>query len=561
MDMSERERKRQLKKKKRRIRRIKLYIRRTIFALVCIALLAGIGYSFKHFLIDGLIRGEVPQQGAAERTESVYEDSTSDVGEAAAKDGASEEGKHAEGDASDTGEEVKKDNASEEGENPSEAEASDNSEDAAEEASLRDELIHSGIIYDGIYLDEVDVSGLDYDGAVKAYEDYLKDMEKLKVTFKDNLGSYSTTLSDIDLKVDYISGVCDVLTFGRTGSILTRYKEIEMLKSDHITLTPKKTIDEEKLTELLTNNTDDMKKEAVSSSMTRNDGNFVVYPSEKGLDLDYEKTIKLVDNILEKTWQQKDITIAAVTREVEPGYTEEDFYGVDSLLGRSVTKYNQRNKERIGNLIAGTSKLADNVVLPGQQFSVYDTVAPFTEENGYLNAGQYINAELVDGLGGGICQVATTLYDAVLEAELQVDERYPHSMTVSYVDKGMDAAIAEGYEDFKFTNNTEYPIYIDAYAGGGTISVAIYGHETRPSSRRITFESQVIETTKPGEERTIYDDTLPKGTTNVTDAHTGYYVEVWKHIYEDGELVDSVKINGSQYSAIPKTTRIGTMTQ
>lgn len=503
-DMSERERKKQLKKKNRRIRKIKLYIRRTIFALVCFALLTGIGYSVKHFLIDGLIRGNMSQEST---------------------------------------------------------ETSDGDKDEEEEASLRDELIHSGIIYDGIFLDEVDMSGLNYDEAIEEYEKYYNNMKKLKVTFKDNLGAYNTTLSDVDIDVDYVSAVCDALTFGRTGNILTRYKEIQMLKNDHITLTPKKTVDEDKLNSKLEDEADDMKKEAVSSSMSRNDGEFVVYPSEKGLDLDYEKTIKLLENILEKTWQQKDIVVAAITKEVEPQYTEEDFYGVDSLLGRSVTKYNQKNKERIGNLIVGASKIADNVVLPGQQFSVYNTVAPFTEENGYLNAGQYINAELVDGLGGGICQVATTLYDAVLEAELQVDERYPHSMTVSYVDKGMDAAIAEGYQDFKFTNNTEYPIYIDAYAGGGSISVAIYGHETRSANRRIEFESQVLETNEPGEAREIYDDTLPKGTTNVTEAHTGYYVEVWKHIYENGELVDSVKINGSQYSAIPKTTRIGTMSQ
>ena len=502
--MNEEERRKRKKKKRRR--KIRLYIRRTVFLFICVGLIGGIYFLIDHFLIDGVINGRL------EKNEN-SQDST------LISDG-------------------------------------DNNNSMS-----RDELIHSGTICDGIYLDEVDVSGLNYDEAVEAYEKYLKDMGKLKLVFKDNLGTYSTTFSEAGLKVDYESVVCDALMFGKNGNILNRYKEIQMLKSDHITLTPEKTIDEEKLIEMLTDEADDMKKTPVSSTMTRSDGNFVVYPSEEGLGIDYEKTIVMVNKVLEKTWKQKDVTIAAVTEVIEPAYSEEDFYGVDSLLGRAVTDYNQKNKDRIGNLIVGTSKIADNVVLPGQQFSVYDTVAPFTEENGYLNAGQYINAELVDGMGGGICQVATTLYDAVLEAELQVDERYPHSMTVSYVEKGMDAAIAEGYEDFKFTNNTEYPIYIDAYAGGGSISVAIYGHETRAANRRISFESQVIDTYEPGEDKTIYDDTLPVGTTNVTEAHTGYYVEVWKHIYVDGEEEDSVKVNGSQYSAIPKTTRIGTMSR
>ena len=486
------------KKQNRRKRKIRLYIRRTIFAVVFLAIICGIIYSVSNLVIGKLVKPMI-----AEREKNLN----------------------------------------------SSAKVS------------REELIHSGKIYEGIFLDEVDVSGLDFEKAKEQYEKYEKEMGKRKIIFSDSLGKYNTTFDKIDLSVEYEDAVCDALTYGRTGNILNRYKEILTLKKDNVTLIPKKSIDKTSLQKKLADEAKNMVKEPVDSTMVRSDGEFVVYPSEKGLGIDYGNTVALVEEEIKKTWNSKDVNINAVTKEIDPEYSEEDFYGVDSLLGRAVTEYNNRNSERIGNLVVGAKKIADNVVLPGHQFSVYNTVAPFTEENGYQNAGQYINAELVDGLGGGICQVATTLYDAVLEAELQVDERYPHSMTVSYVDMGMDAAIAEGYQDFKFTNNTGYPIYIDAYAGGGTISVAIYGHETRPSNRRIEFETQVLETYQPGEERTIYDEYLPSGTTNVTEAHTGYYVEVWKHIYEDGELVDSVKVNGSQYSAIPKTTRIGTMTE
>lgn len=486
------------KKKLRRKRRIRLYIRRAIFLMIFIGIIIGLVFLFYHFIISSLI--EKQQQKKIEEKNNRVQIS-------------------------------------------------------------RDDLIHSGTIYDGIFLDELDVSGMNYEQATEEYQKYMMGMGNRKITLSDSLGKVSTSFSEIGIKVEYDDDICKALTYGRTGNILTRYKEIETLKNDNVTLIPDKSINDDALDNILSEKTEDMVKAPVSSTMVRSDGEFIVYSSEKGLGIDHEKTIALVKKELENVWSPKDLTIDVVTEDIEPVYTEEDFYGVDSLLGRAATKYNTKNTERIANLVVGAKKIADNVVLPGHQFSVYDTVAPFTEENGYKNAGQYFNAELVDGLGGGICQVATTLYDAVLEAELQVDERYPHSMTVSYVDKGMDAAIAEGYQDFKFTNNTGYPIYIDAYAGGGTISVAIYGHETRSSSRRIEFESQVLETYKPGEERTIYDEYLPAGTTNVTEAHTGYYVEVWKHIYENGELVDSVKVNGSQYSAIPKTIRIGTMSQ
>ena len=97
---------------------------------------------------------------------------------------------------------------------------------------------------------------------------------------------------------------------------------------------------------------------------------------------------------------------------------------------------------------------------------MYETVAPFTAENGYAMAGSYLNGEVVDSMGGGICQVSTTLYNAVLRAELEVVERSPHSMTVHYVELSEDAAIAGTYKDFKFKNSTDYPIYAKKVAHG-----------------------------------------------------------------------------------------------
>lgn len=416
----------------------------------------------------------------------------------------------------------------------------------------------SDTIYAGIFLDTVDVGGMTKDEAVTAYQQYIKNMDSLYLKLTSSIGEYEIPFSELDVTVDVESAVEEAFAYGRKGNVLTRYKEIRALEEENVTIIPEKQFDEEILEDKLANDAWDLMKQAKNATVARIDGEFVVYAGEDGVSLMTDRTIAAIEKEFDKVWQARSIQLEAVTEVTHPEYTEEDFYGIDSLLGRYATEYSNRTPERIQNLMVGASKIADSVVLPGEQFSVYDTVSPFTEENGYGNAGQYVNDELVDGLGGGICQVSTTLYNAVLEAELQVDERYPHSMTVDYVKKGMDAAIAEGYQDFRFTNNTEYPIYIDAYAGGGVISVAIYGHETRPSNRRIEFESQVIEEFEPDEPQTIYDETLPAGEERITYEHKGYYVEVWKHIYVDGELTDSVKVSGSQYNAVGRKTRIGT---
>ncbi|MFR6330334.1 MAG: VanW family protein [Eisenbergiella sp.] len=163
---------------------------------------------------------------------------------------------------------------------------------------------------------------------------------------------------------------------------------------------------------------------------------------------------------------------------VEAQGDEEQLALVQDVLGESSTEYGTWNTNRSTNISVGASRLNGIVLYPGEELSVGDTMAPFTAEEGYLPAASYEMGSVVDSYGGGICQVSTTLDLAVLRSELEVTERYSHSMTVSYVKPSMDAAIAEGVKDFKFVNNTDAPIYIEASAGDGEVAFAIYGHET-----------------------------------------------------------------------------------
>lgn len=419
-------------------------------------------------------------------------------------------------------------------------------------------------IYAGVYLDGVYVGGLTKEDAIKEYNRYIDGIGRLKLTLTTSNGSYSTTLDEIGVKVSAEDAVDQAFHYGRRGNILSRYKEIKGLEQENVVLIPTKEFNHTILKEKLEKETTEIVSEPKNASISRVDGEFIIQDGQVGTVIKIDETIKEVEKVFAEEWKQQDIRIAAVVEEQKPQYTTEDFYAIDSVLGQAVTSYNQGNTARSQNLATGASKISGTVLMPGQQFSVYQTVAPFTEENGYANAGMYVSndkgdIETVDGYGGGICQVSTTLYNAVLKAELQVDERYPHSLTVSYVDRSKDAAIAGDYMDFKFTNNLEYPIYIEGYAGGGSISFAIYGHETRPENRTIEFVSKTIETYEPGDPEEIKDDTMDEGTTRTESApHTGYYAELWKNIYIDGVLTDSVRVNQSKYSAQRGKVRIGT---
>ena len=157
--------------------------------------------------------------------------------------------------------------------------------------------------------------------------------------------------------------------------------------------------------------------------------------------------------------------------------------------------------------------------------------------------------------------MSTTLYNAVLKAELQVDERSNHSMIVTYVDPSADAAISEsGGKDFKFTNNKEYPIYIEgSTTSDKTITFTIYGVEDRPSDRKVEYVSEVLEKNVPDTEKIIPTGD-PVGYVNVQSVHVGYKAQLWKVVTEGGVEVSREQVNSSYYAAVPRTASVGTAT-
>ncbi len=208
---------------------------------------------------------------------------------------------------------------------------------------------------------------------------------------------------------------------------------------------------------------------------------------------------------------------------------------------------------------SGASHINGTVLYPGEEFSAYETVSPFTEANGYAMAGSYLNGEVVDSMGGGICQVSTTLYNAVLRAELNVTERSPHSMTVHYVDLSEDAAIAGTYKDFKFVNSTEYPIYIEGYTTSDKkITFNIYGKETRDKNRTISFESQIVSETPA---TTILQEDAGQGIGYKAVSSKGsssYVAELYKIVKVNGVETDRIKVNKSTYKGTNRVVTYGT---
>ncbi len=417
-------------------------------------------------------------------------------------------------------------------------------------------------IKDGVYAESIDLGGLTESQANEKIEQYVDSMKDASITL-NCAGGNSVTVSAGDLGIHWNNSeiVSEAVNLGQGGNLIRRFKDLIDLKNENKVYDIEIAADELKLESVLSESCAAYDKKAVNATISPNNaGSFDIIDGSDGEELNIEKSEKELIDFLKNDFDGKDTSLALVVDTVKPKGDSESLSKITDVLGTFSTTYKSSSSDRAKNVSTGCSHINGTLLYPGEQFSVYDTVSPFSEENGYALAGSYLNGIVVESLGGGICQVSTTLYQAVLRAELQVDQRSNHSMVVDYVPHSGDAAIAGTAKDFKFTNNTDNPIYIAGRTADRTITFTIYGVETRPSNRTLEFESVDLSTTEPVGDKIIGDSTHAAGYVHTQSPHTGYVSEFWKIVKEDGVEVSRVKVNSSTYKAVERIITLGTAT-
>ncbi len=282
------------------------------------------------------------------------------------------------------------------------------------------------------------------------------------------------------------------------------------------------------------------------------DGKMTVTPGKPGVSIDKTE----VANGLEAIKSGGSATFKIVT--VNPTVTEEtinaELFG--AVLGTFATSYSTSSQNRSSNVELAASKINGTVLMPGEEFSYNKTVGERTAANGFKSAPVFENGETVQGMGGGVCQVSSTLYSAVLYAGLPVLERQNHSLVVSYVPKGQDATVAYGSIDFRFKNDTKGPIKISAKTAGKRIEISIWGAKPE-KEKKVEIVSSVTGTIAPTTQETV-DPSLAAGTKKVVSAgKTGYVVATVRKIYENGVLVKSENMPASRYKMVPTKVLVG----
>ena len=415
-------------------------------------------------------------------------------------------------------------------------------------------------ILKGVSIDKLDVSGMTREEALAALESYEKNLggQSIKLGIGDNV--IEAKLSDLGVTFDNEDLVDEAIGVGHVGNIVKRYKDQKDLQHSGKTFPLSWQTNEDTVRTYVENNCTKYDKKAQNASLTRENGAFNFVAGTEGLELNVDSAVRTISDYLENNWTSDNTAVLNLETQItEPEGSAEELANIKDLLGSFTTSFSTSGSNRCKNVSSGASHINGTVLYPGEEFSAYETVSPFTEANGYAMAGSYLNGEVVDSMGGGICQVSTTLYNAVLRAELNVTERSPHSMTVHYVDLSEDAAIAGTYKDFKFVNSTEYPIYIEGYTTSDKkITFNIYGKETRDKNRTISFESQMVSETPA---TTILQEDAGQGIgykAVSSKGSSGYVAELYKIVKVNGVETDRIKVNKSTYKGTNRVVTYGT---
>ena len=403
--------------------------------------------------------------------------------------------------------------------------------------------------YKGIYIDSVDISGLTKEQAKKNLEyEFSKNCRSEAISLLYGEKVWKIPLKSINYQYDFEGTLNYAYKVGHEGSLMERLRTIKSLKSTPINLIVPGKFDNTKIVEKL----NIIKKEidflSIPSTYNYNYGKISYTKDVDGKNFDIEENAKLIETqLLNRNFND----VFLVVQVVEPSISVDDVIELKDVLATYTTRFNVNNYSRAHNIQLACKKINNKLLLPGEEFSMDLSLGPRTAEQGFMQAPIIMKSEIVPGAGGGVCQVASTLYNAVLLSMLQVTSRVHHSIALSYVPPGQDATISEGYIDLKFKNNRDYTICVVSEVHDGNVTIKIIGKRTN-ADPRVLLRPIIVEEYEPPEAEYVINEGLSDGQKIYkTKEKKGLKVILYRDTYnEQGELINSEKISQDIYKPV-----------
>ncbi len=413
-------------------------------------------------------------------------------------------------------------------------------------------ILSTDKIYEGVSVDEFDLSFLTKDEAAKLIMNKREqelDEKNMVLTYGDKV--FDINIRQFDFKYDYDSAIDKAYSIGREGNIISRIKEIITTKKNGVKINLNSSYNKDKIYEITESIAQEIDMEMEEAQFHFNNGNINITDEVIGKKVKQEELAQLIETNIEDL-----STIEIPVEIIYPTRTRELLSRINGVIAEYSTSFKGSNKERIENIIISSKALSNDIIMPGDIFSFNEMVGPREKKFGYKEANVIIKGEFTPDVGGGVCQTSTTLYNALLLADVDIIERHHHSIPVKYVNIGQDAAVAYGFLDLKFKNNFDFPIYIHSRVVGDRIHIYIYG-DRNAKDYSIKIESKIVETIESQEEK-VEDSTLAPGTKElVQQGRTGYKVHTYKHKIKNGKVVDTQLITKDFYKPRNFIYRVG----
>jgi len=401
----------------------------------------------------------------------------------------------------------------------------------------------------------IDVGGLTPSEAQARLESRLRSSLSAEVKLIHPNGTYTISREKLGVVTLLDEAVREAMRVGRAGSLLERMgTRLQLWRSGRDISIPV-WFDQHRLRQTLEEIAAEIDCEPVDAQVRVTDDDQVEkVPGQIGVTLQIDKSQAAVKQALADPFQQ---TVTLVVLNQPPNISTEDLQDIEVVLGSYSTPFNPGQVSRSHNLRLAMSRINNTLLLPGEEFSLNETVGPRSVETGYRMAPIFSNNEVVPGIGGGVCQVSTTTYNAALLANMEMIERRPHSRPVPYCPAGRDATVVYGQTDMRFKNSLKHPVLILGGVKGNRLWVKILG------KAEDDYDVKLIRT---GISRSAYatkevpDPELEEGQREIeTEGRNGLRVTLIREVYtKDGKLVKRQTLHTDVYRAQTEIVRVGT---
>lgn len=411
-------------------------------------------------------------------------------------------------------------------------------------------------IYPGIKIGNTDVSGKTKEEALNILNEKYKDkISNSKITVKVNDKDYNLELNKLDVKYNMDEVVNEAYNYGKDLKIFNKYSLIKNPTEKNIST--KFTYNKEIITSFSNNIAKELDKNPTDAKIKINNGSINITPDIKGYKVDTADLEKQINDKLAEGIQEN-IVVQAKSQVVEPKVTKEALSKINGKISSYSTNFSSSGAPRAHNVGLAANAINGKLLMPGEVFSYNDTVGERSKARGYQDAAVYVGDKVEQGIGGGICQVSSTLYVAAMMANLRSVDRTNHSMPVSYLKVGMDATVVWGAIDYKFKNNYDFPIYIESSTSNRNLVFNIYGSKEGMGGKSYQLVSDIVKVNEP-KVKTVEDPNLEEGKTEWEKKPvTGYVAKSYLVTYQDDKEIKREAVTTDTYRTVDGVLKKGT---